>query len=60
MLKKDNYENGHWVDNQMELMDKCNDLADVIRKKEEEIKQLKTDAIKKDQSTQVRIVKSKA
>jgi len=41
LLKRDNHENGYWVDNQMELMDRCNDLAGIAYKYELEIKELK-------------------
>ena len=41
LARKNGEENDYWVDNQMELMDRCNDLADVIRARDVEIKQLK-------------------
>ena len=41
LLAKDNNENSHWIDNQQHLMDQCNDLADVIRQRDVEIRDLK-------------------
>ena len=41
LLRRDNEENSYWVDNQQELIDKCNDLAGVVNKYELENKELK-------------------
>ena len=41
LTKRELKENTHWVDNQADLMDMCNDLADQLRAKEEELKHLK-------------------